>query len=635
MKAPIFDITPFLSQDEGQHFERKSLFEGEDGAKKARDRRAVRDQVARYVAAFANAEGGVLVLGIEDDGKLTGHRYPESTLRNLLEVPRNRLQPPQPAGFVIEREGASLIVYDIPNSDVPVQVHGDGFPLRIGDSTVEVTESEVQHRKFRGLSESWEAQPSNIKLPDLDLNLLASAKEGAGLKALSDEDYLLRRKLADQRGRDLVLRNAAEVLFAAHGPEHPNAGIRIFRVIGTERRFGAEHNVEERPRIEGNLPTVLKTAFDTIESYIRRPSRLIMGSRFREVPEYPEFSWKEAVLNAVAHRDYWMQGRGVEAWLFDDKFEISSPGGLLPEVSLDELLKLQRVHFSRNPRIVRGLVDLGFMRDQGEGIPRIFAEMEGLFLPAPSIEPERHAFRLVLRNTPTLTVADRSFISDLGDIELSDIEFRALLEAYRRGRIDNARLREMSGLDTLKASWILRGLRDRELLELHGAGSASFYELGVKAKADRPELETDRGELEADRPELGPDRPELEADRGESEVDRGELEADRGELEADRGELAGLPPDIGALVAALGKKPPKKRLRQALLRLAELKPWRPAELASLLGFTDPAKLVERHLSPMVAKGLLERTYPDNPTHPHQAYRARQIHLTIPDDPHEA
>jgi ATP-dependent DNA helicase RecG len=74
MNNPQFDITPFLGQDEGQHFDRKSLFDGPEGAKRARDRRAVRDQVAEYVAAFANAEGGVLVLGIEDDRTLTGHK---------------------------------------------------------------------------------------------------------------------------------------------------------------------------------------------------------------------------------------------------------------------------------------------------------------------------------------------------------------------------------------------------------------------------------------------------------------------------------------------------------------------------------------------------------------------------------
>jgi hypothetical protein len=76
--TPQFDITPFLRQDERQHFDRKSLFEGPDGGKSARNRRAVRDQVAKYVAAFANADGGLLLLGIENNGTVTGHTLPDA-----------------------------------------------------------------------------------------------------------------------------------------------------------------------------------------------------------------------------------------------------------------------------------------------------------------------------------------------------------------------------------------------------------------------------------------------------------------------------------------------------------------------------------------------------------------------------
>lgn len=104
--------------------------------------------------------------------------------------------------------------------------------------------------------ESYESRPSFLTLADLDRELLSRARQGAGLEALSDEEYLLKRKLADRRGSRLALRQAAELLFAQQGPEHPNAGVRVFRVVGTERRLGAEHNVEERPRIEGNLPEV-------------------------------------------------------------------------------------------------------------------------------------------------------------------------------------------------------------------------------------------------------------------------------------------------------------------------------------------------------------------------------------------
>lgn len=74
------------------------MFEGEEGKKRPRERRKVRDQVAEQVAGFANAEGGVLILGIEDDHRVTGHQLPPDALAALLDVPRVRLHPPQPQG---------------------------------------------------------------------------------------------------------------------------------------------------------------------------------------------------------------------------------------------------------------------------------------------------------------------------------------------------------------------------------------------------------------------------------------------------------------------------------------------------------------------------------------------------------
>lgn len=599
---PAFDLTPFLGRDEGQHFDRKSMFEGAPGQKRQRDRRTVRDQVAEYVAGFANAEGGVLVLGIEDDHTVTGHALPADALAALLDVPRIRLRPPQSPGFVVRHEGNELIVFDVPASDVPVMVEGDGFPLRVGDKTAQVAESYVRQLKFRGLVESWESRPSHLRLEDLVPSLLERARRGAGLVALSDEAYLLKRKLADQRGRDLVLRRGAELLFAKDGPDHPNAGLRLFRVVGTERRLGAEHNVEERPRFEGNLPTLIEACFSAIDGIIRRPSRLV-GHHFRTVPEYPEFSWKEAIINAVAHRDYNAEGRTTEIWFFDDRLEVSSPGGLMPDVSLDELLARRRVHASRNPRTVRVLVDLGVVRDQGEGIPRMFAEMEGLFLPAPTLEAAGQLFRVTLRNTPTLTADDRAFVARLGDAELGDTEFRALLEAHRSGRIDNARLREISGLDTLGASALLRRLRDQGLLTLHAAGAASFYELGPAAQgpADARGSEGDTQGSDLDARGLGPDTRGLEEDA--------------------RGAL---PADLRAAIDALGPKPAAPRLRRVLLDVCALGWWTPRELAALLGLKDAANLSRKHLGPLVEEGKLERRFPDNPAHPRQAYRAAGV-----------
>jgi ATP-dependent DNA helicase RecG len=628
MNTPVFDITPFLGQDEGQHFDRKSLFAGPEGAKRARNRREVRDQVAEYVAGFANAEGGILLLGIEDDHTIT---VPTDALRALLATPRARLTPPQPEGFVVVVEGKDLIVFDVPAADAPVQVVGDGFPLRIGDKTVQASETQIRGLKLQGLAESWESRPSTCPLNDLDRELLARARKGAGLSGWTDEDYLLKRKLADRQGARVQLRRAAELLFARLGPDHPNAGVRVFRVIGTERRTGPEHNVEERPRIEGNLATVIEEASAVVGSLLRRPSRLV-GTRFRPVPEYPEFSWKEALLNAIAHRDYGVEGAGTEVWLFEDRMEVVSPGGLVGDLTLDEVLSLKRVHRSRNPRLVRVLVDLGIARDQGEGIPRMFAEMEDAFLPKPEIEASQRGVDVVLRNTPTLTAADREFVARLGSTEVSDEEFRALLHAHRHGRVENADMRAIAGLETLEASRLLGRLRDRSLLELHPHGANSYYTLPpiLLPTNNQAEFAQIEGGSAADRGEPLADQGEPSRIEGSSSVDQGGLHTDRGDLPSDRGEL---PPEIQAAIQQLGERPRKERLRAVIETLCCLREWTtPAELARWLNFRH-GNLTERHLSPMVDEGSLERRHPESPTHPEQAYRStrKQASLGFPSE----
>jgi ATP-dependent DNA helicase RecG len=278
---------------------------------------------------------------------------------------------------------------------------------------------------------------------------------------------------------------------------------------------------------------------------------------------------------------------------------------------------------------MRTLVDLGLTRDQGEGIPRMFAEMEDAFLPAPRIEPTARNVSVVLGNTTTLTEADRTFVERLAAEELTQEEFRALLQAHRNSQVDNASLRQLMGLDTLAASQVLRRLRDRSMLELHRAGAQSFYTLDPGLLAgDRP----GQGNLVLDRGGLAADRGGIPADRGRIGPDRGELPTDRGELPADRGESGPIPstvtggdildldPALHQALASLGTRPRKEKLRQVIGLLCSDQ-WRTgAWLAQLLSY-KPGNLANRHLGPMVKEGTLERRFPEKPNHPEQAYRS--------------
>ncbi len=99
---------------------------------------------------------------------------------------------------------------------------------------------------------------------------------------------------------------------------------------------------------------------------------------------YPEDACREALTNAIAHRDYTMEGRAIEVYVFDDRLEVRSPGALLSTVTVEGLKSLAGVHQSRNTALARTLRELGYMREMGEGFRRMFQLMRAHDL----VEPE-------------------------------------------------------------------------------------------------------------------------------------------------------------------------------------------------------------------------------------------------------
>jgi ATP-dependent DNA helicase RecG len=220
-------LRELIASDEGQYHDRKSLFEGPPGRKRTRDRREVRDQIAEQVAGFANADGGVVVFGVEDDRSITGHLYPADVVDQMLAVPQNRLRPPQIAGYRMVLDGFELLVFEVESTPRAVMVEGDGFPYRIGDATPQFSEERINAIKDQGLVVSAEARRSSVDVTALDAALLTRGVTASGGIDATAADYLVRRRLADRSGTAIVLREAAVLLFAER-PERSRTPTRGF-----------------------------------------------------------------------------------------------------------------------------------------------------------------------------------------------------------------------------------------------------------------------------------------------------------------------------------------------------------------------------------------------------------------------
>jgi len=129
----------------------------------------------------------------------------------------------------------------------------------------------------------------------------------------------------------------------------------------------------------------------------------------------------------LAHRDYSIEGRGVEVFVFDDRMEIISPGGLLSTITIEVLKRLTKVHQSRNAYVARVLRELGYMRELGEGIPRIFRAMEERDVVPPDIWADADTFRIILYHRSVFSPKDQQWLDSLTQFNLSRDEQRVVL----------------------------------------------------------------------------------------------------------------------------------------------------------------------------------------------------------------
>ena len=129
--------------------------------------------------------------------------------------------------------------------------------------------------------------------------------------------------------------------------------------------------------VQENLDLVEQT-IEYVRTQIKEHTYLGPDARFVTEPEYPEFVWKEIIVNAIAHRDYSIKGTDIQIKMFDDHITVESPGTLPGTVRLNNM---REIHFSRNPKMAQLLHEYEYVREFGEGVDRMYREMEETGLP--------------------------------------------------------------------------------------------------------------------------------------------------------------------------------------------------------------------------------------------------------------
>ncbi|MET0306353.1 MAG: ATP-binding protein [Solirubrobacterales bacterium] len=329
--------------------------------------------LANALIGFANADGGIVIVGLAD-GEVEGTSGNLERRNTQFQANIDFCVPPLRAKNrlidCVDKEGEpnELLAIEVEPSDSVHANQKDEVYLRVGDENRKLNFAQRRELLFDKGQASYEASPSGASMDTVDRPLLKGY--AVAVSAPDPERLLHGRGLAN----DGELTIAGCLLFA-EAPQAflPEAFIRVLRYRGRERGSGARQQLIEDVRLEGPIPHQLRGAREQVERLQPTRRALGEGGTFEDVPLVPGDAWLEGIVNAAVHRSYSMVGDHIRVEIFDDRIEISSPGRFPGLVDLSHPLEMTR--FARNPRIARVCADLSLGQELGEGIRRMFEEM--------------------------------------------------------------------------------------------------------------------------------------------------------------------------------------------------------------------------------------------------------------------
>ena len=462
-------------------------------------------EMAERLCGMANAQGGVIIIGVED----TKHKIigvPDDrlamTIDTVLRAARQNvkpalvLEPPEPETY--EVDGKRLVVAAVSPSRGPVYQSGGVFWVRRGTHTVPLDASELlELMGDRGLLE-WERHAARgSTMEDIDMEKV--------------ETHLARRSMRDRQpgrfedlertlvgmgcaavssGGDVVPTHAG-LLFFGRNPQQYIIQAEVVCVLFRET-IGASRYADRRI-VTGTLQELIDGAEAFLDRYIAVGAR-VEGWKRIDIPEYSIEVLREAIINAVVHRDYNKRGESIRVFYYPDRVEVHSPGLLLPGITVEQMERGEVQSKLRNPILAGLLRDIpGYMERIGSGIRFMLDETKRLGLPAPRFR-ETGEFIVTFQKAPELMppqVRPQSQETLWGDDGLIQTKVpepdipdereerlrKAIAYVHEHGSITNKVYRELTGISDRTAHRDLELLLERGRLRGIGQRAARRYVL--------------------------------------------------------------------------------------------------------------------------------------------------------------
>lgn len=597
----------------------------------------VGDSIMQTVCAFANTtNGGYLVLGVSEPDEIHGSFWVSGVenadkLLNDLQVNcRDQFEQPiivhAQKTKIQSKQVIAIYVPELDASDKPCTFKGKfdsknkrktGVWLRGINGDYEATQKDLEPIILAKTGKSYEQIClSDCEWEDLDPNAISRYRQlrqrirsDAPELQADDKEMLFAMNLVDRKanyapniaglllfGKTLSLRRLL-----------PDVRVDYVRVQGNE--WQQDRFIETLDLREPLIYTIPKLE-SKILSDMPRHFRLEPNQLQRtDTPLLPQKVVRETIVNAVMHRDYSLH-QPILVVRYDDRLEVKNAGySLKPIKELGQLGSRLR-----NKILASVLYDINFAETKGSGIGVIRQQLNEALLALPNFNSDilTNQFSATYPFHQLLNEEQLAWVKQLLAYQLSQYEVMALVLAKENGQVNNVTLREVTDLHSGEATSVFKRLISANLLHKIGTGRASCYKLSALAtqKLFESQLDNYTTGLNTENSSLS---VELNTSKNPLSV---ELNEQSSELSTEK---CPLPVELQQQLSQLGQRSKPQVLQNILIRLCEIKPMTLSQLMSYVGRKE--KTLRPILSEMIKQGSLKYTYPEQPTHPQQAYLA--------------
>lgn len=415
------------------HFrEFKTALEGRPNKKRPRRVAAICSEIGEALVAFANADGGELFIGVEDDGTVTGLQHSEEEIHTMLNSINTHILNADNFPIQISRcltiDGNKILFFSVTKSTNKIYQLPDGRCMRRQDkSSMPALFDQIQFERNEAISREYDRVfVDDVTVNDLDL-ILVQQMADSFLKGMSPEQYLQQVNLAEYGVSGIRLKRAAVLLFAKDIAKwFPRSQVRFLKVAGDEILPGDKYNVISDDYITGNIFMLLSEAWERLRPFLSQKTIFRGDAKFEQTFVYPENACREALVNAIAHRDYSISNP-ITVYIYENQLVFESPGELLSTISLEDLQQGTGVHESRNSNIARVLRENKLMRELGEGIRRIFDLMKAQELAPPQIASGHGTFTIAMSHKSIYSEREQLWLSLFNAYDFDQYQKRILI----------------------------------------------------------------------------------------------------------------------------------------------------------------------------------------------------------------